>query len=143
MKAIDEFVNCKKFLIGADFPPSWKNNREYGSGELEIKLPLEINWEIGPQKQLIITANPHSPTQIFSILITFEIAICRLDYDEQVIHPNSHAIGNYDIDSIVYGPHYHPWELNKIFFTNSSKSIQLHNAVPLDINIRSFDSALR
>lgn len=140
--AIDAFMQTDKYPIGVDFPPSWEEGRELGIGELTVKFPLEINGEIGDQK-LIINASPNSANLKFNILITFEPTICRLDFDETVIHMNSHAIGTDDIDSIVRGSHYHSWELNKRFFTHSSRPIDLHNAISLESNIRRFDSALR
>lgn len=140
--AIDAFMLADKYPVGVDSPPSLEEGRELGTGELTVKFPLEINGEIGDQK-LIITACPNSANLIFSILITFEPTICRIDFDESVIHVNSHAIGTDDIDSIVKGSHYHSWELNKRFFTHSSKTIDLHNEIPLETNIRQFESALR
>ena len=140
--AIDAFMQCKKFLIGSDSPPSWQMGRELGNGEVTLKLPLGVNGEIGDQK-LIINASPNALNLKFNILITFEPAICRLDFDDRETHMNSHAIGGDSIESVVHGPHYHSWGLNKRFFTHSSKPIELHNATPLEANIRGFDSALR
>ncbi len=140
--AIDAFMQEDKYPVGIDIPPNWVDGRELGVGEKTIKIPLEINGEIKGQK-LIVTTSPNSTYLIFSILITFDPAICRLDFDERVDHSNSHAIGSENIEPIIRGPHYHPWDLNKRFFIHSNKPIELHNAIPLDKNIVQFDSALR
>lgn len=140
--AIAAFMAAEKIPIGVDVPQVWQPGRELGSGEYTVKIPLEINGEIGDQK-LIINSTPNAETLKFCVLISFEPAVCRLDYDEGDVHLNSHAIGEDSIDPLVQGPHYHPWELNQRFFTHSSKAIELHNAVPFEENIRQFDSALR
>lgn len=135
-------MSAEKIPIGIDVPQIWQPGRELGSGEYTIKIPLEVNGEIGDQK-LIINASPESTMLKFSILITFEPAISRLDFDAGEIHLNSHAISADNLDAVVRGSHYHSWELNKRFFTHSAKAIELHNAVPLKENIHQFDSALR
>lgn len=141
MAAIDAFMGSTKIPIGVDVPQIWQPGRELGSGEYISKIPLEVNGEIGDQK-LIITSCPNADSLTFSILVTFEPTICRLDFDH-VTHSNSHAIGTDDIEPIIHGPHYHPWDLNRRFFTHATKPIELHNAIPLGSSIHQFDAALR
>lgn len=142
MEAIDAFMGLDKIPSGVDVPPIWQLGRELGSDEYTIKIPLEVNAEIGDQK-LIITAYPNHDSLKFAILISFEPAICRLDFDYSDIHPNTYKKSGDDLESVVKGPHYHSWEMNRRFFTASSKPIELHNAEKLPLNIHKFDAALR
>jgi len=140
--AIQAFVDSPKNPIGVEMPQQWQLGREGDVGEYAIKIPLEISGQIGEQR-LIVLAYPNIEPLAFRILITFEPAICRLDYEHGVIHTNTQANAQEDVPAIVKGPHYHPWLLNKRFFTTASAPIKLHNAVELQTEIRSFDSALR
>lgn len=142
VSAIDAFMCANKILIGVDSPMNWQPGRELGSNEFTVKIPIEVNGEISGQK-LIINSYPNVDPIKFNILISFESAICRLDWDEGAIHSNSHATDGENINPIIRGVHYHPWGLNKRFFTHSSRVIELHNAIEYGQNIHQFDSALR
>lgn len=142
VNAIDAFMSANKFLAGIDSPMNWQPGRELGSDEYIVKIPIEVNSEISGQK-LIVNSYPNAETMKFSILISFEPAICRLDWDVGAIHINSHATNEENISPTIHGVHYHPWELNKRFFTHSSRSIKLHNAIEFDQGIQQFDSSLR
>ena len=138
--AVDAFISAPKTILGADESVSWVIARQQES-ELTAKFPLAIEGVIDEPK-LVCIAYPNEHALKFRVLITFEPAICRLDFDHAG-HGNNHALYFSDIPALCKGPHYHSWEDNRQFFTTSTKPIELHNARDLAANIQTFDSALR
>ena len=135
-------MESDKIPFGVDMPQNWQPGRELGTDEYTLKIPLEVNGETGDQK-LIITSYPNNESLKFAILITFEPAICRIDFDSSDIHTNTYKQEFDGIESVVRGPHFHSWRSNSRFFTASSKPIELHNAEKMPLSIHKFDQALR
>ena len=141
LTAVDAFMPPRKVLIGADGPHAWQPGRD--EGELCLKLPLEIGGEQRGQ-YLWIRAYPEHPTLKFCIGILFgRPIVCRLDFNLEAVHGNNFAPPGLGLPSLVKGPHWHSWEINRPLFVSVSSYTKLKCAVPLDAGIRKFDPALR
>ena len=139
--AVDAFMDMKKRLIGADVSPTWQAGRD--PDQLRLKLPLELDG-VQHGQTLCIDAHPAYPTLRFYIMILFAPegpSICRLDYRLDDIHPNN-ADSLVKLPSMVCGPHYHAWRLNRHLAKSTAHALPLPNATPLP-KIRQFDAALR
>ncbi|WP_222707634.1 hypothetical protein, partial [Ottowia flava] len=135
---VDSVLLAQKSIPGIDEPTHF----ELGTfrNEYVLKLPVEINGVLGPEK--IIVAYRPSAHIDYSISLVCNVSVCRLDYDEAGGHTNSMLASRFRIPLIVSGPHFHKWEYNKQFVENDTKLLELKNAVEVR-GIRSFDSALR
>lgn len=140
VKEVSHFFVQPKRLGGIGTPAHWQPNRD--PAELCLKLPIEIDGVLSGQT-LVIVSYPSSPNLRFTILIVFEVAVARLDFDETGGHTNgflSHLDG---LASIVPGSHFHRWSLNTRFVEGNGRLEELKHAEPLPVAIRNFDAALR
>ena len=140
---VDKYLATPKRIVGATSSPLWQEGREIGGDSLEIKLPIEVNGEQHETQKFIVSAFPNADELIFSIGITFQWSVCRLDYDLDRPHSNAGYPISPGIPVIVMGNHYHPWSENRGLIKDISRPFELHVAVPLDVHIRQFDAALR
>lgn len=142
--AADGFLATPKRLIGSTTPQDWQEGRSSGEGALTLKFPIEINGEQDVRHKLALTAYPNDEDLRFHIALIFQFAIFRLDFHSSAQHGNIDAVRlRLPLPGTVSGPHYHPWDYNKRLIRNVSEAFKLTIAVPLDENIRQFDSALR
>jgi len=136
--SVDKFLSVDKQLICAEgeYEP-WQHGRDPETDYL--KLPLAIDGEQLGQA-LFVTSHQNHATLRFHIGIIFECTICRLDFHQEAIHPNGF---NADIEGLktwVRGPHYHPWEKNRLYVTG--RKFRLSRAVEYTA-AKTFDSSFR
>lgn len=116
----------------------WKpGNRD---GELRLKLPVEVEGEIG-QFDLQLIVAPDSLNPGLRIVLLCGRAFWRLCLDEPE-HPNSFNRPE-DLPAIVPGPHCHTWADNRHFGNPTSLPKVLKNARNLPDAITDEDSAFR
>lgn len=138
--AVDAFLPLPKRLVGASGRPIWRAGRDPGSRQLF--LPLEIYGEQRGE-QLMLLAYPNHPTLKFVLGVKFfEHVVCRLDFDQEAVHGNNCRSWNDDIPTVVRGPHWHKWEINRALIRSTGFPLKLANAVPFN-DSRKFDATLR
>lgn len=137
--AVDAFVSARKTPVFGNTPLVWQVARDvYG---YRLKLPVEIGGEQHPGQFLLIDAFPDRKPHEFMIMLLFaDHAVCRLDFEPTAVHGNPMSA---PVQTIVRGPHWHSWELNR----DRVKIISgKHFDLPVAISVtgpRNFDDALR
>lgn len=102
---------------------SWKSgNRE---GELRMRLPIEVDGEIGGFELDLVKA-PDSDDPGLRIILMYGRAFWRLCMGD-VEHPNSINRPD-DLPALIVGPHYHCWADNRRFGEAASLPKRLRNA---------------
>lgn len=135
--AVDALMGAPKTLQGV-MNPRWQESRD--AYAIRLKLPIQVGDEMTGQF-LMIDAFPDRQHLQFTIALLVEgRAVCRLDYDPEVIHDNGWADG---LPGMVKGPHWHSWEVNRDAFRKlSSHPVRLQRAIPFT-QARAFDACLR
>lgn len=137
VKAVDAFVAAPKTLVLGNTAPQWQPARDVYATRL--KLPLEIEGEQRGQ-HLLIDAFPDHRPRVFCIGLLFaEHMVCRLDFDPPRVHSNGWHTA---LPSVVHGPHWHSWELNRPTVKNVGKFLELPYASEFT-EAREFDAVLR
>lgn len=139
--AVDKFMPLPKVLVGASGLHQWQQGRD-GADEACLKLPIEVGG-VQSGQLLHITAFPEHPTLKFRVGIYFGQVLCRLDFDLEAKHGNNLIPRDVVLPSLVTGPHWHSWELNRHLFKSVTSYTRLKCAAPLDAGVRKFDAALR
>ena len=137
--AVDAFVAARKTIVFGNASPEWREARDvYG---YRLKLPVEIAGEQHPGQFLVIDAYPdRKPHEFFVMLLFADHTVCRLDFEPTAVHPNPM---NSPVPSVVHGPHWHSWSLNRDHVKIvSGKHFDLPVAAPIS-GPRNFDDALR
>ena len=137
--AVDLYVSAHKTLVFGNAPLVWREARD--DYAYRLKLPIEIGGEQCPGQFLLIDAFPDRRPCEFTIMLLFaDHTVCRLDYEPSGVHTNPM---NAAAPSIVRGPHWHAWELNRPHVKIVSGK---HFALPVAVEVagpRNFDDALR
>lgn len=136
---IDGLLAQPKVLAGT---PSWQQSTRDGhfcwSAMLETQDGLPTNLK------LIVDANPTWTDRPFSIHLVFErLPLWRVEMAQRASHMNRTALAGRVAQGLVYGPHQHPWDLNKHLCRPHSPPELLKFAVPMPANIRSLDNSVR
>ena len=139
VRGIDAFMGASKRVVGSDRVTTSDWQRGIVEGELQLKLPIEVEGEL--LGGLIVIGSPRKKGLWFRLGILFPAMVCRIDHTEE-IHTNSLGLG-VNLPSRVYGPHYHPWSLNRSGFKGMHKAPRLLAAVPYDPGAKTFDANLR
>lgn len=138
LQEVDNLLGVQKQIAGTG-QLTWQDGRSNGSKC--VKIPLEIGG-IQYGAQLVVIAYPQEQER-FSILIVHQIAVCRLDVvDDGEIHGNFQALPGDEIPSLVNGPHFHEWQLNRRLVEGSNRLQKLPLAKPFD-QTRNYEAALR
>lgn len=137
---VDRLMEAEKTLVGFD-QPEWKPGRDQTT--LSLKLPIEVGGELPPSTMFFIEANPHSRFMSFAMGLVVMYCVCRLDYGNEASHLNGVGKVRGQLAPIIYGPHYHPWAINKRFVTSLATAFNLGLAEPFDSDARNFDAILR
>lgn len=139
LQAVDAYVAAHKTLVFGNAPLVWQDARDTYARRL--KLPIEIGGEQYPGQYLLIDAFPDKKPQEFIVMLLFnDHTICRLDFEPTAVHGNPM---NAPVPSVVQGPHWHSWALNRPHVKIVSGK---HFDLPVAISItgpRNFDDALR
>lgn len=136
VEAVDAVIAAPKVLVGSE-SPVWQPGRD--ADERRIKLPLEID---GEQRGsfLIVSAFPDRAVPGFCIGIAcFDKVIDRLDFEPDAAHGNP---PNEGLKPVVHGPHWHPWELNRLHVGPTRRFAKLRRAESFTA-AQKFDATLR
>lgn len=127
-----------KVLVGAT-TVTWQPGRNLE--EEVIKIPIEVDG-VQDEDELVIVAYPNEP-DTYSILIVHGIAVCRLDVVPMTdAHTNALILPSENLPSVVIGPHFHRWSLNRRIIDSPIKLQRLRMAEPYTGTVK-FMSALR
>jgi hypothetical protein len=127
IQEVDALMRVDKVLIGGE-SVSWVPGRD--DEEWQIKLPLEIEGEQFGH-QLVLTANPTEGVGWFSIGLMHGVGVDRLDIvGPYEAHRNPYDALGRKIPTLLYGSHFHRWELNKQFVDSAAKLQRLPMAEP-------------
>lgn len=137
--AAEAFMAAPKILHGSQQPYTWGPG--YSQHEVVAHFPIEVDGELRDGARLTVVGFPQAMNLKFRLCLCCGAALCRLDYTDEV-HPNTLRGVSDDIPSIVDGPHYHSWPLNRRFFKGALTAPKLHNAEEFLLGT-SFDSILR
>lgn len=137
VEAVDAFMPLPKRLVGAD-APTWQSGRS--ADELRLKLPIQIGGELRGQ-HLVIKAFPNYHNLMFQMGISFdEKVVCRIDFELDGSHGNNLNPGV--LPSLIKGPHWHSWELNRDLVWSVLHHDKLQRATPFT-ETHKFDATLR
>lgn len=136
--AVDVFMASAKRIVRPDAQEDWRPGHD--KDELIQKWPIEIAGEQLQDANLAIIGNPRRGSLFFRILILFPGAICRLDHTDET-HGN--PLGTASAPTLVRGPHYHSWPLNRKYLKDFSRPMDLPVAISYPGSGQSFDNVLR
>jgi hypothetical protein len=139
LEALDAFVAEPKRIIGSEASYTWSPG--YSALERQVDFPLEYRGEGDKAARLTLVGFPAATEMKFRISLCYNAAICRLDYTDET-HPNSRRLFTDNLPSLVTGPHFHSWEINRRFFKGASTVPRLDLAEPFTV-AGGFDSLLR
>lgn len=128
IKEVDGLLSVVKTLAGAEHV-AWQDGRN--EDEPCIKIPIEVEG-VQYGTELLIVAYPLEPGK-FSIVLIHYIAVCRLDIvDESEIHSNPlDALGLANM-TLIRGPHFHSWPINRRLIESATKAQRLRMAEPYE-----------
>jgi hypothetical protein len=136
-KLVDDLLQANKTLEGV---PSWEkaNNTE----EYRLLFPVFVN---GSSTDATVEIDAYPNASLLRFRIMFNIGKCawRIDYTEYETHVNPADTFSSITPFRFTCPHYHSWEDNRRYCTNSAMPSRLKVARPLPDNIRQFDAAFR
>jgi hypothetical protein len=138
LEALDSFVRLRKRLLGTDGPVSWVDG--HNRFERRTVFPIELDGELLVGARLEVTSVQRGRGQ-FRLSLCYNAAIARLDHTDET-HANTLKKDEVSVPSLVTGPHYHSWQLNRRFFRGLSKAPELGLAEPF-ASRGNFDSNLR
>jgi hypothetical protein len=140
--AVDAFMATPgKRLIGVE-SPTWQIGRN--AEQHKLLLPIEVEGEHRGQSLMLLAYPTHAQYR-YSIGVQFSDGLipCRLDYDPAAVHPNTLDDPMEKLPSIVRGPHWHSWEVNRRHIGSLTHPLKLPSAEQLGPLIRTFDAVLR
>ncbi len=142
-QVIDEFLNSKKAILGADNHFEWVSG--YSQYECKAKFPIILDGESQQHARFELTGFTNSTELKFRLALCFGAIICRLDYTDET-HANILRLSEENLPSVVHGPHYHSWNINRRFFKGvkplQKPAPKLENAEIFKMR-GNFDSILR
>ncbi len=118
-------MRLNKAAVGGS-TADWRPGRD--DQELQIKLPLEIDGEqMGDL--LVLTAFPLERGKI-SFSLVHGVAVTRLDVTAHENHSNPFDALGSKRPTLIRGPHFHSWELNRRFVDSARGLPRLPMAEP-------------
>jgi|GEM_PF-1228518 len=136
-EVVDELLAIEKFVAGQ---PEWTDSPR--EGDKRLLCPLLVAGEVS-DATLTIISYPRVRELSFRLILSYSVAIWRLDFVHDEIHVN-------DLDrptGLPSGPfeqpHYHSWADNRRFSTSQKLPERLKNARILAPNIRTYANAFR
>ena len=136
-EVVDDLLATEKIPAGQ---PEWTDSAR--EGDKRLLYPLLVGGEIS-DATLTIIAYPRVRRPTFRLILSFAVAIWRLDFVHDEIHVNSHDRPA-DLPSGPFEqPHFHSWPDNRRFATAQKLPERLRNARILPANVRAYDNAFR
>lgn len=112
--------------------------------EVRVIWPIEVNGELIRHASYQFKAYPTRHRQGFRIiLVVYDHAVCRIDFDIETFHYNSFDRPEDLIEYSVGPRHYHAWSDNARFATARTLPKELDNARDLPSSVRTFEQAQR
>lgn len=136
----DAFLTQEKMLSGA--PPEFGPKANGKRGAIwDATWPIANASGVVESSALRVNYAPAS-SKPFSIVLVFrEQCITRLDFvGEAICHSNPHWARSFGVEPVVYGPHVHPWNMNRAHVLRQPVW-DLPCRVPLPPQIRRFSQA--
>lgn len=119
-------------------PGTWQDGNR--NGEFRMRLPIEVDGEVGAFQLDLISA-PDSQNPGIRFILLCGRAIFRLCLHNEM-HTNSFNKPA-DLGLTVEGPHYHSWNDNRRFGPANGLPKELRNARKLPLNQPDTDSAFK
>lgn len=124
---VDSLLQKPNKVLAGGANVAWQMGRNFD--EQIIKIPIETDG-IQEGDELVIVAYPNEP-DTYSILLIHRIAIARLDVVPTTDgHTNALLLPTEDLPSVVMGPHFHRWSINRRLIESASKLQRLRMAEP-------------
>lgn len=134
---VDQLLGIEKHLTGK---PEWTDSAR--EGDKRMLYTLLVAGEIS-DATLTIISYPRLSKLSFRLVLSFGVAIWRVDFVHDEIHVNSPDRPADLLSGPFEQPHYHSWVDNRRFATTQKLPERLRNARILPANIRTFENAFR
>lgn len=134
-EAVDQLMAADKTLLGDG---DWQCDAIDRDCKLVFTLAID---GVPCGLSLQITDFPMQPSKGWTIIINAPPAVWRLDFDGPKEWHLNDVPEMHECPRLIYGPHYHPWRLNRAGVKRGRLPTELPLAMPLPA-MRGFDATL-